>query len=275
MKYYFTEERAKVLSSALFKAMHILKESKDYGLFSVSSSSYAEHIMLDIIERISNKERIKFMIDLVSNADVNTLPWIATVINMIELGYGRLAANGNEHDYKKIITVDELQKLENIFVTCTKEFLDKNGLFEFEEWRMIYHLMNSFDPEFMKEYIGQYLMNELNILHFMENFISAWTGSGTEYEIQDSYQEYFSKEKVLETINNCVKNKSFFTLPIEIQRKNASFYLYSAGKDSGYGNIPQFEADEQIKNGNKIPYEFNNLYKLILFEGSIQDKTCL
>lgn len=39
---------------------------------------------------------------------MDALQSIATVINMLELGYGRLAAEGQERNYKKVITLDEL-----------------------------------------------------------------------------------------------------------------------------------------------------------------------
>ena len=64
---------------------------------------------------------------------------------MIELAYGRLAANGVSRDYKKVITVEELEDIESIFTSRMKELLKYTNLFDCEDWRMPLHLLESFD----------------------------------------------------------------------------------------------------------------------------------
>lgn len=171
---------------------------------------------------------------------------IAPVINMIELGYGRLAAEGKEKNYKKVITLDELCTVETIFTNRVKEILKSNSLFDFPEWRMVYHLLNSFDPEYTKHYLESSLTQDTNILRFLRLFVTIWTGSGTEYEIQNGYDEYFSTERALSAIETCKKNRTILELPEELQHICAAFFLANSGNPECGNHIYQHATEKLI-----------------------------
>ena len=212
----------------------------------MSTGAHAEHMMLDIIERIPAEERVEFISELITNADIDSLQSIATVINMIELGYGRLAAAGQERRYKKVITLEELILVENIFSTRVKEVLETNSLFAFSQWGIVYFLLDSFDPEYTKAYLEKALAVPENVLRFLARFVTTWTGSGTEYEIQKEYAQHFSADRVLEAIESCRKDGTFFSFPEELQHKCAAFYLSNSGDPRHRGGAHQCDTEKVL-----------------------------
>lgn len=75
---------------------------------------------------------------------------MATIISILGLGYERLAAENQEADYKKVITQEERVAMETVMIKRVKEILKANSLYDFSEWRMVYHLLNSFEPEYFQ-----------------------------------------------------------------------------------------------------------------------------
>lgn len=239
-------ERAKILVRALFRSMKNLNQTVRRSWLSMSTGAYAEHMMLDLIERIPADERVIFISELIENADLDALQSIAVVINMIELGYGRLAAEGQERNYKKVITLEELLSVETVFTARVKIILEEKSLFDFSQWGIVYFLLNSFDPEYTKGYLEKALASDKNVLRFLARFVTTWTGSGTEYEVQKGYTDLFSADRVLEAIEVCRKDGTFFSLSEELQHKCAAFFLANSGDPRYSGGAYQCDTEEVI-----------------------------
>ena len=238
-------ERAKVLASALFNAISSLKQTKQRSWLSVSAGSFAEDMMLALIERIPGQERLTFLSEFMAVADKEVMPPVARVINRMELGYGRLAAEGKMRtEYRRVITQEELLVLEERFSKRVKEMLEHISLFDFSEWRMIHYLVESFDPEFMNDYLNRALFVDENILKFLDNFVVPWIGTGTRYEVERTYTKYITLDRVFESIMNCQKDGTFFALPEEIQRKCAAFFMIESGEAKG--GVNQDDVDQVI-----------------------------
>ena len=233
-----SDMRAKVIIGALLKSMKNFDKLTRESRLSVNIGFYAKHMILDLIEQIPPKERVIFISKLISYSDMDVIQSIATVINMLELGYGRLAAEGQERNYKKVITQEELVTVEAVFTNRVNEILKTNSLFDFSEWRMVYHLLNSFEPEYTKSYLKNALIQDENVLWFLGSLVNIWTDVSRqmekEYEVQDAYTEYFSVERALNAIESCRKDGTFFKLPEELQHKCAAFFLVNSG-NSDYG----------------------------------------
>lgn len=168
--------------------------------------------------------------------DIDSIAYkTADILNVIH--------NFDEHD---IITLDELCTVETIFTNRVKEILKSNSLFDFPEWRMVYHLLNSFDPEYTKHYLESSLTQDTNILRFLRLFVTIWTGSGTEYEIQNGYDEYFSTERALSAIETCKKNRTILELPEELQHICAAFFLANSGNPECGNHIYQHATEKLI-----------------------------
>ena len=65
------------------------------------------------------------------------MPIIAEVINTIELAYGRFSDDGERHSSKKIISLNELIQVENVFVEKAKQIFIGCNLFDSDRWRIV------------------------------------------------------------------------------------------------------------------------------------------
>lgn len=238
--------RAKIIITAIFKCAKLLDMVKRESLFTVSTSNYAEHLVLSLFEKVDSDRRLKFLRMQINDADFNSLPAIAEVINMIELGYGRLAAEGKERDYRKIITFDELLIVEKDFVEKTQSLLNAASMFSFVDYRMILHLMENFEPEYTEERMNLELQNDINVLKYLNSTVATWIGNGVRYQIRKEYEKRLTKERILKSIQNELTNKEFFNLSEENKRLCAVFYLKDNGKVDYDGYVTQKDADELI-----------------------------
>ena len=241
-----SEERAKTLALALFKSMKYLNQITPKSWFSLNAVSYAEHMVLDVMEQIPAENRASFISELISDLDLEGLQSLADVITMIEWGYGRLEAAGEARDYKKVITFDELLTIETAFTTRAKDILKTNGLFAFSRWRRVHDLLTNFASEYMTEYLKTALAVDENVVRFLDRFVTVWTGSGTTYEIQQEYTTHFSADRVLEAIETCREAGTLFSFPEELQHKCAAFFLASTRK-SDFGNrVDQCDTEKVV-----------------------------
>lgn len=239
-------DRAKIIVKALFEVSSRLDTTSQKSIFSLSASSYAEHLIIELIAKLQSAERLVFISDIIANANIYSLQTCATIINMVELSYGRLAANGEERDYEKIISLDELIKLETVFFNKVKETLRFNNLFDISDWRMVYYLIECFDSEYTHNYLKKALSNDENILKYLEGSVAVWTGVSTSYEIRNEYKKYLTDVRVIEAIQAKIKDGMFFTLPERIQNKCGAFFLNVEGKLSYDGHISQADVDDLI-----------------------------
>lgn len=232
-----SDARAKVIISALLKPMKDLNKLVYKSWLSINAGFYAKHMMFDLMERIHPKDRVSFISKFISS-NKDALQSIATIISILGLGYERLSAEDQEADCKEVITQEERFATETVVIARVKEILKTNSWFDFSEWRMVYRLLNSFDPEYTKNYLKNALIQDKNVLWFLGGLVDVWADvSGKrekEYEVQKAYTEYFSAERALNAIESCRKDGILFKLPEELQHKCAAFVLSnSAGPNYG------------------------------------------
>ena len=246
---YFNDilpNRVKILFEALIQVATRLEDVNHRSVFSLSASSYAQHMCLDLIGKIIEGERKECITEIINAAELETLNTIAVLINMIELGYGRLAANGKEREDKKVITLDELLEVEKSFTNRVKKILAKENLFNVKDWRMIFTLLKAFEPKYIESYLCGALKDNKNVLRLLWISVSIWTGSGTSYEIHKDYEDYVSEERVLSAIKEEVKTKEIFNLEEKVIQRSAAFYLNSLGQTGFDDDISQEDVDKII-----------------------------
>jgi len=217
--------RAKTLVKALIAANWKLNQVKQRSLVTTSSKIYADHLLIRIIEQVFEGDRIKLFLELLANAEIGEIGSIANVINMVELGYGRLAAKGKEHNYGKVITLEELEQVENAFCNRMKTILSTASIFDDREWQMIYYLLENFEPEYAKEHLGTELKEDLNVLKYLPQYIACWTGRSKSYVINSDYTERLDETHILSAIHNCREDGALFDLPEETLNKCVAFFL--------------------------------------------------
>lgn len=241
-------DRAKSIIIALLDTAERLNNSLG-GLLSIPAKTYAEHMIIDLLDVLETPNRLSLLESEINTATLFSLSAVASVINMLELGYGRLAANGEQRGYKKVVSEEELAQLERSFTGKAEEMLENNSLFDFSGWRMIHYLLECFDNDFMNEYLAKALKNAKNVAFFLAKFITVWVGHGTEYEVNDDYAKYIDEAQITQSIESLRCNRELFQLPEEIQNKCGAYYLKKVVKislSSWYEHIPQGEIDKLL-----------------------------
>lgn len=241
-----TSNRAKTIITAIFECASNLDMVTRKSILSTSASNYAEHLVLPLFERIDTEERLDFWKKQINESDLNSLPAIAPVINMMELGYGRLAAKGEEREYKKVISLEELLIVEKEFSERVKILLNTDSMFDFADYRMILYLMENFEPEYTEERMEFELQQNINVLKYLNSTVSPWIGSGVRYEVTKKYEARLTKERILEAIHSERMSKALFELTKEKQRLCAAFCLKEEGKTDYDGHVKQEDADQLL-----------------------------
>ena len=217
------EARAKVIVTALLTASSSLDTPSPKNFLSLPASALAEHMVIELLDIINPSNRFQFISDVISNSSLSVLQTLASIINMLELAYGRLAANGEERKYKKVITLKELIEVESIFVDRVKQVLAEHSLFDFEKWRIVCYLMECFAPDYTETYLETILKEDTNIAKYLSNSVAVWSGAGTEYEITDAYKKHLTQERVLQAIGSLKHSGALFSMPEDIQRKCCAY----------------------------------------------------
>lgn len=246
-----TSNRAKAIITAIFECASNLDMVTRKSILSTSARNYAEHLVLPLFERINIEERLDFWKKQINESDLNSLSVIAPVINMIELGYGRLAAKGEEKAYEKVISLEELLIVEKEFSERVKILLNTNSMFDFADYRMILYLMENFEPEDIEERMEIEFQQNINVLKYLNSIVSTWIGSGVRYEVTKNYEERLTKERILEAIQKERMSKALFALPEENQRLCAAFCLKEDGKTDYDGHVKQEDADQLLSEWKK------------------------
>ncbi len=203
--------------------------------------------MFELLDIIDTSERFQFISNIISHGDSFVLQSIAEIINMIELGYGRLAANGEEQGYKKILTLEELIQLETIFTSKVKQILNEFNLFDFNKWEVVCYLLECFDHNFIKMYLEKTLKENVNIAKYITGSVGIWTGSGIQYEIRDTYKKYLTDERVLQAIKTLKESGELFLMSETIQNKCGAFYLNATTDKKNYhGNVMQTDVNKLL-----------------------------
>lgn len=195
-----------------------------------------------LINRLGNdNERFEAYKNILEKCSVHSLGQLARKINGIELAYGRLAGK-NEDKNGQIISIEELEKLEVLFVARTKELFELNRTYELDDFGFIIYLWKCFDENSANEYINSLLSDETKKLKLLCLFAGRWTGSNSKGWgfNQEDYSEYFSEGEIIELIEGFDKKK--LTEFTELERiKLASFMLI-------YGKHMSHASEDEAKN---------------------------
>jgi len=239
--------RAKILISAFLTVDFNLDKRTEQNFLSIRTDGYALILTYELIMQIDKSERLNFLIDIIHNADGNSIANVANVINIIELSYGRCAADGVEHNYKKCVELGELLELEKSFLNKIKDLLNGEDLFNIANWDRVFYLLEYFDSVYISNYLEKSLTTKGNILKFVCSSVSKLYGTdGTGYSVSEKYSKYITKENFIEALKTELENGNFFALQKSVQYECAAFYLYFMDKVNMFGSVSQNSVDEVI-----------------------------
>ena len=237
------KDRINVIVDAFVFVIYYLDSSSQKALFSVKAQHIAESVVYELIAMVPEEDRYSYWLQLIENANEDRLASIASILNMLELGYGRLAAKGVERtEYEKFLTLEQLTESECAFAAKVKDTLKYINLFSFKEWRRVLYLMSCFDEEYTHNYLLVALQSANNILRYMQGSATKWIGTGIRYEFKDDYKKYLTDEQVLQAIESEKASQAFFNLPIEVQLACAAFFLCiqnndPSGREASYEDV--------------------------------------
>ena len=226
----FPADRAEIIIAALVTASPHLTANSQKNFLRSTASAEAMLLAMDLLIKIDSSVRFQFISDILSNADLFTLQSIAEIIVMIESAYGRLDVNGETGDFWKVLTLDELIKIELIFVDKVKEAFHEHSLFDFFSWPVVCGLMECVAPKYMKTYLKSELKSDSKIAKYLTASVAIWTLLRTEYQVKDSFKKYLTEERVLQAVKSLKQSGELFTMNEDIQRKCCAFYLYTSYK---------------------------------------------
>ncbi len=240
------EGRKIILINALFSVSSKLKDNRK-NILNLGLRDTAEMLLYSILSTLSPDLNYKILTEIIERKDEISTVCVSDIINMIELGYGRLSANGTERSYEKIITLEQLEQIEKSFVINIREMLESTSLFSFYDWRMIKHLIKNFDNDFYIQYVQESLKENKNILCFITEYVTEWIGSGIQYELSKGYEEFVSTEQVLSAIEDAKVSGELFEQKEKVQLKCCAFYLFNLGKVNYRGVVIQDECQALLK----------------------------
>lgn len=239
--------RAKILASALLQVAYQLDETTTRESFWIGTEFRAGMLICDLIAQIVFEERMSFLSDVIQNADADSMVNVSNVINSIGLSYGKYSAEGEERQREKLITLEQLLELEQVFLGKMKALLEDQCLFDFSGWSRMRHLLEYVDSAYIADYLSSQLSNNVNILKFARGYISTVYGTGGKgYSVNPGYEKYITKEKIVESLKAQIENGEILSLPETVQTGCAVFYLDSMGKGNPLGTITQKSVDEMI-----------------------------
>lgn len=219
-------KRLGLIASVLLGLQGEFKGENSEKLFTLSASDIVEFLVEDMINRLkTEKEKYEIISSVIENADITGLGIMARFINRIELAYGRLAGNSEEKD-KQIISLEHLEKVENIYVAKVRGIVNSELILDRNEFNNVFYLWKCFDKDGVDAYLKGLFKTEVNKLKFICAMATKWNstnGSGWSFYPQN-YSEYISQDEVYNMIQGFDKSKLGQFTDIE-QIKLASFVL--------------------------------------------------
>ncbi len=187
-----------------------------------------------------------------SNSDFLSFQFLLHLLHIIELTYGRVAETSSAQE-PKLISLDNLYKIEAIFLERTKSFVENTNLFDWKELRRVSFLWEFIEKETYSEYIKTAITNELNAIKFLALHVASWSSAREvcEYELQDySYTKFISTAEFIKVIESVRITKDFWTLDEKIIESTVAFVLAT--------ELPNVKKQIEIKDVKKRIGEWKN-----------------
>ena len=200
-------DRINMISKVLLYTQYEFIGKEEYGLYIMSPYHLSSYYVADIIKRLNTMdERYDTYSQVISGASIRSLGAIAYAINILELAYGRLASN-HEEKAGQIISLNQLQKLENKFVDKIIKLSSVEKLIEAEDFDMCFYLWSCLDKESSNTYITEGFKDDIFKLKFvcrMAKIFSGSNGNGWHYD-SSMYHEYIYDEEIYDLIMRRIK----------------------------------------------------------------------
>ena len=239
-------DRLPIIALALLRGGTKLKGESRKSMFNVSAIDNVEFVVHDILVRLkTSEERSNVLSEAIGLVDKNGLSTLGTIINRIELAYGRLAGEVEKKD-DQIVTIQQLEQLENQYVNRIKELSKNDLLLDIDGYGIVLYLWKCFDNKSAKKYMTEILKDDVVKLKFICSMAGRWNGtrgSGWNFH-SESYSEYLSDEEIYALIQKM--NINMINEFSEIDQIKLASFVLNYNKDE-IDHVTEEEAKEQVK----------------------------
>lgn len=122
-------ERAKILIYALLQNGEQFISRSSKNIFGIQASILAQNLVRSIMAAHNKECWAEYINSLLKEADWNMLKGISYVLRIMMLAYGRHTNKGPQYEYERIMSEEELAKLEIAYVTKIEENIEKYVFF--------------------------------------------------------------------------------------------------------------------------------------------------
>lgn len=243
-------ERLNLITHVLLCMLGTFKSEKRNLLFKVGATDCALKLINDIFKIIkTEKERYEIIKTAIENASKSSLGYISNIINKLENSYGRLLSKSIDK-YGQLISIDQLEKIEIIYVKKVEEILRTESLSDMSEFYMAFYLWECLDKESADKYLEDLFTSDVNKIKFVCSMASQWTikDFGQWSYLSNRFEKHITPEEVYELIQKFKNRLDKFTMLEQI--KMASFIL--SYKDGEFYDITEEDAKKLLNNWKKI-----------------------
>ena len=219
-------ERFSIISALLLQMRNGFSGKGSQAFFMVSAK-YAAGYLAEMIMRKLNtdEERYELYKESLINSTIESFGTIAHDIRSIEHAYGRFT-DDSEHKEDQLISIEQLQELENIFLEKMLEFSKTDTLLDKEDSAMAFFLWEDLDKERAQNYIRTVFTDPIRKMKYICTLAGRWSGgNGSGWSFTHSnYSEYATAEEIYKAIQELDKARIAEFDEVELV-KLASFYL--------------------------------------------------
>lgn len=237
-----------VVEALLRSAVDFEDGDKQRGL-GVSAFSMTLYIVRDILLKLdSEEERYSLLKGFIQKADKDSIQTIAYFINIIELAFGRLSANGIENGGEKLINIEQLEDCERKLVKKISELSTTYNILDMKYARLVLYMYEELDKRRYVEYMSKCLEDDINKLRFVGFSAERWTsGSVVSWRWNDEYKKMLDDEAFKSAFQNCLNDKRIWLMGEEDLHRVVSFMLRKEKVTEWDGSIPDSKVQEAIK----------------------------
>ena len=217
-------ERISLIVSVILSSQWKFEDETTAGIFTRTAYDMAIDLVEKLLHRIkTEQERFELLCSILNDMDKNRVGAISIILYRIKLFY---EGNSEEMDAKVLISLKQLQKLEEIYILNIKWIIETEVISNIVGFHFAFFLWEKLSKEETLEYFNKIARSNINILKFISALATRWHGTGGKgWRIEASdYEEYIPKDKVYNKIKNL--NKSDLSEFTDIEKiKLASFIL--------------------------------------------------
>lgn len=218
-------ERAKILIYALLQNGEQFISRSSKNIFGIQASILAQNLVRSIMAAHNKECWAEYINSLLKEADWNMLKGISYVLRIMMLAYGRYTNKGPQYEYERIMSEEELAKLEIAYVTKLEENIEKNDILSYPSGYGPFLLMKYVDKKYTDHFMKEAIKEPINVIKYLAASVSEWTGSTIMYRLDSDYSEYIDDTTVKAAIETCVEKRQLFRLNEYEQNAAAAYYL--------------------------------------------------